>query len=995
MSGVRELPSTVGRFERVGAHTHIKGLGLDENLRAVKIKDGMVGQERAREAAGLVVQMIKQGKLSGRLVILAGPPGTGKCVTAETPILLANGEIWPAERLFNEISKRGRTVYRSDGEVVVEPGGRGPSVVSLNPRTLKLEFKPVSYAYKQRILEPLYRIKTASGREVTVTKKHPLLVMEGSPRFKPAEEIKPGDYVAAPRALKVKPNAKLALEPGALKDSRLALDERRRARELALKLRAEGASCSKIARRLGYRKETVERWLADPPTFESAQGGTALMLFKAKPASRMSRVKAIALPAQVTPELAEFMGYLLSESDEYLDEDLHIYSIRFHNRDPTLLARFSELCAKLFGLRARDVRQGRTPAKRVSSWSLATLLRAAGYAVGRKSREKEIPNFILRGNNEAVASFLRAFCDGEASVEKEGITISTASHDIAHKLLYLFARFGVIARMRIRLIKLADGQSRPYYLISITGNENLQSFWRHIGFNVEGKNRKLKALLAKRPHTNVDCIPNLQETLRRARESLGIPKERFYGSKSGYRYELPSNAPSHRRISRAKLRSIVNKLGPFPPLINLARSEIFWDEVRSVEVIRPSGPINVYDFCVDDDCPTFIAGFGGLVLHNTAIAVAIARELGPSVPFIQLSGGEIYSTERKKTEVLMEAIRKCIGIEIHEQREVYEGEVAGLDVKLSPHPYNPYQRVPESARITLKTTEEEKTIEVGSSIAQQVIAQGVSEGDVIQIDSETGRLVNLGVSTEHSKSKLYEVGRERRVPRPSGRVKKEKEFVYVLTLHDMDKMAARRSGGSLLSLFFDVSESKEISPDVRASVDAEVKEMVDQGKAFIHPGVLFIDDSHLLDLEAFSFLGRALESELVPIVILATNRGVTKIRGTDVESPFGFPLDLIDRSVIIMTEEYDAESIREILKIRANEEKVKVSGEALEKLTEIGVRTSLRYAVQLLSFAAQSARIEKRSEVNVDDVNKVNNLFADVGEATKYLRKYEEKLLKH
>ena len=380
---------------------------------------------------------------------------------------------------------------------------------------------------------------------------------------------------------------------------------------------------------------------------------------------------------------------------------------------------------------------------------------------------------------------------------------------------------------------------------------------------------------------------------------------------------------------------------------------------------------------------------------KTAIAVAIARELGPSVPFIQLSGGEIYSAERKKTEVLMEAMRKCIGVEIHEQREVYEGEVKGLDIKLAPHPYNPYQRIPESVRLTLKTTKEERTIEAGSSIAQQIVAQGISEGDVIQIDAETGRVVNLGVSMEHSKSKLYEVGRERRVPRPDGPVKKEKEFVYTLTLHDMDEMVAKRRGGSLLSLFFGTSESKEISPDVRASVDQEVKEMVDQGRAFIHPGVLFIDDSHLLDLEAFSFLGRALESELVPIVILATNRGVTKIRGTEVESPFGFPLDLIDRSVIIMTEEYDEESIREILKIRANEEKIKISDEALKKLTGIGVKTSLRYAVQLLSLAAQNARINKRDKVEAEDIDRVSRLFVDVAGATEHLKKYEEKLLKH
>lgn len=380
---------------------------------------------------------------------------------------------------------------------------------------------------------------------------------------------------------------------------------------------------------------------------------------------------------------------------------------------------------------------------------------------------------------------------------------------------------------------------------------------------------------------------------------------------------------------------------------------------------------------------------------KTAIAVAVARELGANVPFIQLSGGEIYSTERKKTEVLMEAIRKCIGVEIHEQREVYEGEIKAMDVKLAPHPYNPYQRVPESVRLTLKTRKEERTVEAGSSIAQQLISQGVSEGDVIQIDAETGRLVNLGVSMEHSKSKLYEVGSERRIPRPDGPVKKEKEFVYVLTLHDMDEMVARRRGGSLLSIFFGASESKEISPDIRTSVDQEVKEMVDQGKAFIHPGVLFIDDSHLLDLEAFSFLGRALESELVPIVILATNRGITKIRGTDVESPFGFPLDLIDRSVIIMTEEYDGESIKEILKIRAREEKVEISEEALDRLTELGAKSSLRYVVQLLSLASQNAATKHRSRVELEDVERVGKLFVDVSGAAEHLKKYEEKLLKH
>jgi DNA helicase TIP49 (TBP-interacting protein) len=109
----------------------------------------------------------------------------------------------------------------------------------------------------------------------------------------------------------------------------------------------------------------------------------------------------------------------------------------------------------------------------------------------------------------------------------------------------------------------------------------------------------------------------------------------------------------------------------------------------------------------------------------------------------------------------------------------------------------------------------------------------------------------------------------------------------------------------------------------------------------------------------------------------------------------GFPLDLIDRSVIIGTHEYDPDSIKEILRLRSEEEKVKLKENALEKLTEIGAKSSLRYSVQLLSLAAQNAGTTKRKAVTVKDVERVNGLFMDIGEAAEHLRKYEDKLMYH
>jgi DNA helicase TIP49 (TBP-interacting protein) len=57
---VRELT----RLERIGAHSHIRGLGLDDALEPRKGgSQGMIGQPAARRAVGVMYKMIKEGKV--------------------------------------------------------------------------------------------------------------------------------------------------------------------------------------------------------------------------------------------------------------------------------------------------------------------------------------------------------------------------------------------------------------------------------------------------------------------------------------------------------------------------------------------------------------------------------------------------------------------------------------------------------------------------------------------------------------------------------------------------------------------------------------------------------------------------------------------------------------------------------------------------------------------------------------------------------------------
>ena len=193
---------------------------------------------------------------------------------------------------------------------------------------------------------------------------------------------------------------------------------------------------------------------------------------------------------------------------------------------------------------------------------------------------------------------------------------------------------------------------------------------------------------------------------------------------------------------------------------------------------------------------------------------------------------------------------------------------------------------------------------------------------------------------------------------------------------------------------------------MREQIDTKVAEWREEGKADIIPGVLFIDEVsqsrgschsddclphvqwltdscshmsgseeqsrlrnvvpcsfletprrsavqvHMLDIECFSFLNRALENEMSPILVTATNRGITKIRGTNYRSPHGIPIDLLDRLLIISTQPYNEQELRQILDIRAEEEDVDLAG----TLQFIIAKERLKNTVKCWNWRAQSER---------------------------------------
>lgn len=383
---------------------------------------------------------------------------------------------------------------------------------------------------------------------------------------------------------------------------------------------------------------------------------------------------------------------------------------------------------------------------------------------------------------------------------------------------------------------------------------------------------------------------------------------------------------------------------------------------------------------------------------KTALALAIAQELGNKVPFTLMVGSEVFSSEIKETEVLMENFRRSIALRIKETKEVYEGEVTELTPVETEAPAGGSVGLGKTVShliIGLKTAKGTKQLKLDPTIYESLQKERCEVGDVIYIEANSGAVKRLGRSDAFATE--FDLEAEEYVPLPKGDVHKRKEVIQDVTLHDLDAANARPQGGQdILSMMGQLMKPKktEITEKLRKEINKVVNKYIDEGIAELVPGVLFIDEVHMLDIQCFTYLHRALESRIAPIVIFATNRGKCTVRGTtDIISPHGIPKDLLDRLLIIKTLPYSKDEMNQIIKIRAATEALTVDEDALTMLGEAGSRATLRYAVQLLAPAAISSKICGRANVTAQDISDIGELFYDAKTSAEILQRNADKYM--
>ena len=596
------------------------------------------------EAIRRLVEGVRKGY---KHQVLLGATGTGKSVTGDTPVWLwldeGRGEqvvvvpIGPyLDRLFDEHPE---AVLR-DGEHEILPTRFLPGqwrTFAFSPATRRVGLFPVTAFVRHRVRAPLYRVTTRCGRHIIVTGGHNFWVLRrGKWVLTTTEDLRPGeDHLPLPTRLPppAQPLCALDLLPY-LEDVRLFVEapdtiERflSHHRPYILKRMLEDVGItqgwSKIsAMRAGRRGRGVRvaQWVAllqRYPEFAAVWSPERATVGGKKAHHR--------LPVQY-PLNADFMrllGYFLSEG--HATSRFVLLSVRA----PALAADLERILTSL------RIEWSRRPSGdfQISSSVLSALFRKW---MGARATHKRLPPFWPALSQEHLAALLSAYFDGDGTVDRaSAVTAVTASPALAADLQAALLRFRIWARVR-PVRKRATNTDHPgdtYVQVTISGQENLQRFARAIGFRSPHKQAALESLLQKQGNSNVDVVPIAREDLQALREGLRWTRHQaaaYAGLPVG---TLRAWERGWRRPQRRALQAYLNALQTRMP--SLASQEtwqhlsflthFFWTPIAKVERVEPDTEW-VYDLSVAE-AETFLAGWGGLWVHNTFTIASVIAEL--------------------------------------------------------------------------------------------------------------------------------------------------------------------------------------------------------------------------------------------------------------------------------------------------------------------------------------------------------------------------------
>jgi replicative DNA helicase len=526
-----------------------------------------------------------QGFQRSDLIIAAGRPAMGKCLTADAEILLADGSIATIESICQR---------------------QTACLLTLNSRW-QFELATPS-AFVNDGIKPVFRVTTRLGRRIETTLAHPYLTLQG---WLPLAKLSVGQQIAVPRKLNILgtdslPDYQIKLLAYFIGDGGLTRQSPHFTNQNPL-LQTDFT-------------EAVDHFPAVKVRIDTSNGQRTPSLVVTADAEQVAlNRQAFGQQLQSRLQQSGFTGRHLAETLDVSPSLVTQWQQGICAPEQTL---FRQLC-QIFGIEAKQLApEGLEALRWTGKNSVTAWLEKLGLW-GLSAHQKFIPDPVFKLPKVQLSLFLnRLFAtDGWATVLTSGqaqLGYATVSEKVARQIQHLLLRFGIIAALKYRPVKDQETR-RPAWQLDITDAIAISTFVTEIGiFGKEDAVRQVsEAVDSKRYHSNRDFSPlEVGETLKIAK---GKESWKSLSTRAGFQ-DVSNIHAGTRALSRPRLSALATALeNTF--LQSLVNSDIYWDEIVAIEAV---GEQQVYDLTIPET-HNFVAN--DICVHNTSFVLNVARNI--------------------------------------------------------------------------------------------------------------------------------------------------------------------------------------------------------------------------------------------------------------------------------------------------------------------------------------------------------------------------------
>ncbi len=568
---------------------------VDHALRPQSLRE-MIGQERLREKIGILVQAARQRGDPLDHVLLYGPPGLGKCITADSWILTAAGLVQFAELLPDALPPE--TYTPAQVQTFGISGLESTSHIYANGESTTL------------------RIRTRSGFMIEGTPNHPVLVATGAgPQWKPLSTLTDNDYVAVAKGTNCWGQPKMAPWQRARSEDRLtrtnALVTYHHARLSAALNRPPSITELRHAYAQGESKNPTPEIAAKRLNLPLSDGHAIPPVESPWLLTETLQLEQTIL---LDPDLSYLLGVLVGDGHFEKGENYPAFVITSGDND--VLMELQQISEKHFG-DAPPIRQYGTSAPHVKfSQSYGQVMLQLG-ALAANAAGKVVPHAILQGPRDCAVAFLQGLFDADGMAWPDGyVEFGSRSEQLVIQVQLLLANLGIIAHRTEK-----ERIGRPFWNLFIGGTD-AELFYEVVGFRLQRKQQRGVALkMRRRGWSRGELVPGANRPLAALLEKTR-PHSRAVHKKFDH-VKRDDRIPTRRQVQAylALLPEQIVEEPEFAVLMSLLNPQIYWDRVAMI-----SHSVNsTYDFVVPGT-HSFVAN--GLYNHNTTLSHILANEMG-------------------------------------------------------------------------------------------------------------------------------------------------------------------------------------------------------------------------------------------------------------------------------------------------------------------------------------------------------------------------------